>query len=218
MSGTFPLPNFTSVTIKSTAPTITTQAISGQRQAKQVAGQYWEIDAEMASLTRQEFAQVMGFMSLQRNSLYTFTIVIPVLSTATGDILKVAAANPGLSNTMVVASNVAAGGSTVAFDTAYNSNLFTGGSSASTGMRSGDFVKFSNHDKVYQLTGDVTFNSTGGGTMTIFPNLIDGVVGANTTIVYTDVPFTVYNKNATQEYSYAIGNENQITLNLQENI
>lgn len=216
MSGTFPVTDFNNVTIKSTAPTITTVAISGQRQAKQVAGQYWEIDAELVPLSRQGFASVMGFLSKQRNALLTFQITIPVLSTASGDVVAVGTANPGISDTMLVTSNVSAGGSTVAFDTAYNANLFTGGLSASSALRAGDFIKFSNHDKVYQITEDVTFNATGGGTMTIFPNLTDGIVGNTTQISYKNVPFTVFSKNSTQEYAYSTGDNNKITLQLQE--
>lgn len=215
MPGTLPITNFNNVTIKSVAPTITTVAISGQRQSKQVAGQYWEIEADYVPLTRNDFAAVMGFISKQRNSLFSFNVVIPVLSEPAGDIVGVAAANPGLPTTMAVTSNVSTGLSTVAFDTAYTANLFTGGLSASTAMRAGDFIKFSNHDKVYQITDDVTFNSTGGGTMNIFPNLVDTVT-TSTTIVYRSVPFTVFNKNDSQEYQYSVGNENTISLQLQE--
>ena len=216
MSGTFPVTDFDNVTIKSTAPTITTVAISGQRQSKQIAGQYFEIDIDLVPLSRAGFASVMGFLSKQRNALLSFQIVIPRISTASGDVVAVGAANTGLSDVMLVTSNVSAGGSTVAFDTAYNSSYFTGTLSANQGLRAGDFVKFSNHDKVYQITEDVTFNVTGGGTMTIFPNLTDGVVGSTTTITYKDVPFTVFSKNSTQEYAFGTGDNNKISLSLQE--
>lgn len=215
MPGTLPITDFNNVTFKSVAPTITTVAISGQRQSKQVAGQYWEIEADYVPLSRADFANVMGFMSKQRNSLYSFTVTIPVLSEPSGDVVAVAAANPGLSTTMAVTSNVSTGGSTVAFDTAYNASYFTGTLSASAGLRAGDFVKFSNHDKVYQITDDVTFNVTGGGTMSIFPNLVDSIT-TSTTITYRSVPFTVFSKNDSQEYQYSVGGENAITLQLQE--
>jgi hypothetical protein len=215
MPGSLPITDFKNVTIKSVAPTITTVAISGQRQSKQVAGQYWQIDADLVSLTRADFAAVMGFISKQRNGLYSFTAVIPVISEPAGDVKAVAEANPAVSQTMSITANAATGSSSVSFDTAYNSSLFTGSLSASKGLRAGDFIKFSNHDKVYQITDDVTFSASGGGTINFFPNLTDAVTTSHT-ITYRSVPFTVFNKNDTQEYEYAIGGDNQITLQLQE--
>tara|TARA_R110000868_G_scaffold64755_2_gene194388 strand:- start:193 stop:849 length:657 start_codon:yes stop_codon:yes gene_type:complete len=216
MPGTLTLTDFASVTVKSIAPTITTIAISGVRQSKQIAGQYWEIDAEYAHLDRKEFARVMGFLSKQRNSLYSFSLIVPVLSNTAGTVATVALANPGDSTVMTITANAATGASTVLFDTAYNSAKFSAaGVSASEGLLAGDFVKFSNHNKVYQLIEDVAFNGSGGGTLTFFPNLTDAVTTSDT-VVYTSVPFTVFSKNDTQEYQYGIGGENSVELSLQE--
>ena len=216
MPGSLSVTKFRGVNIKSVAPTITTTAISGVRQSKQIAGQYWEIDIDFSSLSRGEFANVMGFLSKQRNGLFTFSVTIPDLSEPAGDIHKVLDA--GGSSAMDVTSNVATGGSSVAFDTGFTSTDFTNaGADLNVGFRAGDFVKFSNHNKVYQITDDVVWNGTGGGTMNIFPNLIEAVTTSDT-IVYDNVPWLVFSKNDTQEYTYSIGGDNQISIQLQEAI
>jgi hypothetical protein len=215
MPGTLPYNDFTNVTIRSVAPTVTTLAVSGIRQSKQIAGQYWELDAEFASLGRGEFNEIMGFVSRQRNSLFTFDVVVPVISDSAGDIMKLRSSSQ-LSDAMVVTSNVARGQTQVAFDTAYDAAFFTAaGLNPARGMLAGDFIRFGNHNKVYQLTENVTFNATGGGFLNFFPNLIDPVP-VNTTITYNAVPFTVFSRNDIQEYQFGIGNENIINLQLLE--
>lgn len=214
MPGTITV-NSSSVTIKSTAPTITTTAVSGVRQSKQIAGQYWEIDAELSQLTRQDFARIMGFISKQRNSLFSFDIIIPVLSDSSGGINTVRLNTSG-NDTMAATSNVGVGSSQVAFDTAFSPSDFTQqGVDPDTALFAGDFIRFSNHNKVYQLTEDVVLNSTGGGTLNFFPNLIFPV-SSGEEILYYDVPFRVYSKNETQEYGFGIGNANDITLQVKE--
>jgi hypothetical protein len=216
MPGTLTLTGFNNVTVRTVTPTVATTSVSGISQRKQIAGQFWEFDVEYSHLSRKQFNQVMGFLSKQRNSLYSFTVTMPVLSDTSGSVATVAADNSGLSTTMTITGNAGTGSSSVNFDTAYNSSYFTSsGVDATEGLVAGDFIKFSNHDKVYQITDDVTFNASGGGTINFFPNLTDAVTTSDT-IVYTQVPFTVFNKRDTQEFQFGIGGENAITIQLQE--
>lgn len=216
MPGTLTVNKFRSANIKSVAPTITTTSISGVRQSKQIAGQRWEIDLDFSSLRRDEFAQVMGFIAKQRNGLFNFRVVIPDISEPAGDITVVAAANPGDTTTMTITGNAAVGANTVSFDTAYTSAKFaSAGADATKGLQAGDFIRFSNHEKVYQITDSVTFDASGSGDINFFPNLISAVTTSHT-IVYQDVPFTVFSKTDTQEYSFGIGGENAVSISLQE--
>lgn len=215
MPGTLPYNDFTSVTIRSVAPTVTTVAVSGIRQSKQIAGQYWELETEFASLSRGQFNEIMGFLSRQRNSLFSFDVVVPVISDSAGDIMTLRDLTEG-TDAMLVTSSVARGATQLAVDTAYNSALFgSAGLDPARAMLAGDFVRFGNHNKCYQLTENVTFNTTGGGVIKIFPNLIDPVP-INTAVTYHTVPFHVFSKNDQQEYQFGIGNENNIVLQLQE--
>jgi hypothetical protein len=64
--------------------------------------------------------------------------------------------------------------------------------SGNTGtLKKGDLIKFSNHDKVYMLTEDANLDGSSVNELNIYPSLVSEVTGS-TTIVYTDVPFTVY--------------------------
>ena len=65
-----------------------------------------------------------------------------------------------------------------------------------------DFIKFANHDKVYMVVADQADIST--GTLTIEPPLTTAI--SSSTIVYDNVPFTVYLTNDIQEFG-VVGND-----------
>jgi hypothetical protein len=218
MSGALPNTDFESVKITSNTPTMITTAVSGIRQAKQVASQFWTIEANYRPLTSREAKTIQGFIAKQRGSLYDFTVIIPTISTANGDINLVRAANPSTSDTMVTTANAALGTNSIAFDTAFNSSLFApAGGSATRGLQAGDYIKFAGHTKVYQIIEDVSFGATGGGTFTIFPNLMSAVTNGEQ-IIYNSVPFTVFNTETGQDVSFSIGDEVAISLKLQESL
>ena len=74
MSGIFPSsPAFSSLVVSSVQPTLVSRTISGRRQARQIAGQFFAMTATFPPMTRAEFAPIDAF-----------TLVLPVLSTAQG--------------------------------------------------------------------------------------------------------------------------------------
>lgn len=216
MSGTLTVNKFSSVVIRSIAPTVTTLAVSGYRQSKQLAAQYWELDVEYAALTRQEFARVMGFISKQRVGYGDFEMTIPEISLPAGDIRKIY--NNVTPTTMVAAAEASKGDSYVDFDTGFHASFFTdNGYDNTQGLVAGDFIRFTNHDKVYQLTDDVTFDSSGNGRLNLFPNLVEGV-NLNETITYYNVPFKVYLKSQTQDFGYNAERQTTVSLQLRESL
>ena len=63
----------------------------------------------------------------------------------------------------------------------------------------------------------MTVDSSGNGTLTIFP----GLYIAQTTsenVTYYDVPFTVFNLENSQEYQLTVGDQASMTLKLHESI
>lgn len=208
MSGTLPVNSFSTVTIKNNTPTAVSISLSGRSQRKQLAAQYWTIDAEYAPMDRSEAAQVMAFLNKQNNSLDSFNVVIPQYSRPAGTVAAL-----GGSPVLSVAANAAIGATaiTVDFDTITSANL----SDATQAFRAGDFIKFTNHNKTYQITDDVTINGSGGGTINIFPGLYTAITTSHD-VTYWDVPFTVFNTETTQEYSLTIGDEAAISLKLHE--
>jgi len=216
MSGTLSINSFNNVVIRSVAPTITTIAVSGVRQSKQLAAQYWEMDLEYAALTRADFARVMGFISKQRVGFGDFEMIIPEISRPAGDIRYIYTnVTP---QTMVATAEADAGDSYVDFDTGFQSTFFTNNGYDNTqGLVAGDFIRFTNHDKVYQLTEDVTFDVNGAGRLNLFPNLVEGV-NLNETIQFYDVPFKVYLKTQTQDFAYNAERQSTISLQVRESL
>ena len=80
-------------------------------------------------------------------------------------------------------------------------SITLGGTGTGT-LKAGDFIKFANHSKVYMVVADQSDIST--GTLTIEPPLTTAV--SSSTIVYDNVPFTVYLTNDIQEFG-VVGND-----------
>lgn len=218
MSGTLPVNNINAVTITSNTPSYVSTTLSGRRQVRQIASQYWQIEADFVPLTRREAGLISAFISNQGNNFSDWDIYLPDISSSHGSATVVAAANPGVSSAMLVASNTAAGATAVPFDTALNSSLFDAlGVAKELGLAAGDFVRFSNHSKVYQLTSDVEFSATGGGTLNIFPALRTAVT--TTTIVdWRLVAFRVFNTTPVNEITHSVNGTSEYTLKLQESL
>ena len=85
MSGTFPSsPAFNSLNVKSLQPTFVSRTISGRRQARQIAGQFFTMTATFPPMTREQFAPINAFVMKQRGQYETFQLVLPVLSSGLG--------------------------------------------------------------------------------------------------------------------------------------
>lgn len=218
MPGTLPNTDFYSVTVKEATPTITTTALSGQSQRKQLLAQLFELEIKYPALTRKETKEIMGFLNSNRNSLYDFSITLPEIGDTDGNITQVLADNGSLTGIIQLDGAASLGDSSIDFDSDCDSSYFaSSGVSASAGLVAGDFIKFANHNKVYKITSDVTFNATGGGTINIFPNLVADVPSL-TTVVYNQVPFLVYNADPMQKVDYGVSGYGNISLKLRESI
>lgn len=218
MSGTLPVNNINTVTITSNTPSYTSTTLSGRRQVRQIASQYWQIEAEFVPLSRREMGLLSAFISSQSNNFSDWDIYLPDISASHGSATQVAAANPGVSDVMTVSSNTTAGATSVPFDTALNSSYFTSlGVDATLGLAAGDFIRFSNHSKVYQLTSDITFDSTGSGTLNIFPALRTSVT-TSTTVDWRLVAFRVFNTTSVNEVTHNVDGTSEYTLKLQESL
>lgn len=213
MSGTLPINYFTKVTLKSNTPTATSVSMAGNRQSKQLAAQYWTMDCDYRPLQRSEIAQIMAFLNKQRNSLLSFDVVLPTHSRPDGSIKSIyTEATGGITTTGATYAIGTTANITVAF-ASLTANSFTGNSLSTTAFKAGDFVKFNGHSKTYQLTDDVVISSN-TATMNVFPGLFANVT-TGTSVVYWDVPFTVFNTQGTQEYSLGV-EANGLQLKLQE--
>ena len=180
MSGIFPSsPAFSSLVISSVQPTLVSRTISGRRQARQIAGQFFAMSATFPPMTRAEFAPIDAFIMKQRGQYETFTLVLPVLSTAQGS----PAGTPLIRGADQTGRTLATDG-------------WTGGVAI---FKAGDYIKL-DHDKVYKVVADVTSNASSSADtpITIEPALISSPAD-NSAITHTNIPFTVSLTTGVQE-------------------
>ena len=178
MSGTFPSsPGFTSTGFRSTSYNLSSTSVSGRTQVRGIGSQRWEFTASFPPMSRSEYGPINAFLVKQRGMLESFQIVLPIISTQSGDASGSKTANGALS----------AGATTV--------NL-QGGSGT---LKAGDVFKFANHNKVYMFTAD----RNGNGNVTFEPPLMTSVANGEG-LVITSVPFTVRLNNDVQEFNYAV--------------
>lgn len=173
MSGTLPVtPGPSTVTIRSTAPTLISIAQSLKEQRRTRGGQRWSFDFSWVNHTRAEFMPILAFLIALRGQFDTFTATIPGHDTPQGTWAGGTPLVDGASQT----------GRAIALK---------GFTASQTGVvKAGDFLKFGD-TKVYMATADA--NSDGSGkvaALAIEPALIVSPAN-NEAVVYTAVPFTL---------------------------
>jgi len=176
MAGAFPISsaNFDTLGIKSIQKTLISESASGKKLVRQIDGQKFGFTANIIIAKRSDvYGELMAFIMKQRSSKENFTIIPPEIEDARGT----ASGTP---------NGTASAGST---------SITLGGSGSGT-LKAGDFIKFTNHTKVYMVVEDQSDIST--GTLTIEPPLRTAV--SSTDITYNNVPFTVYLINDLQEF------------------
>ena len=139
MAGTFPTAGFTAMELQTNTRSRLTESVSGQTQRIKSGAQYWSFKLKSPPLSRSDFNAIYSFIIQQDGQVESFTVVPPVIASTTGTaagtvtVADVNTADPLLSTS--------AGSSSV-------------GVSGGTGtLKKGDLIKFSNHNKVYMLTG-----------------------------------------------------------------
>lgn len=176
MSGAFPISTakFQSLGIKSIQNTIISKSQSGKKLARQIDGQRFAFTARVIVAKRSDvYGELMAFIIKQRSGKENFTIVPPELEDARGT----ASGTP---------HGTASAGAT---------SITLGGTGTGT-LKSGDFIKFSNHNKIYMVVADQSDIST--GSLTIEPPLTTAI--SNSNISYDNIPFTVHLTNDVQEF------------------
>jgi hypothetical protein len=164
--------------IKSIQTTIISKSDSGKKLARQIDGQRFAFSVRIVTGNRSDiYGELMAFIIKQRSGKENFTIVPPEIKNARGT----------------------ASGSPTGTASAGATSITLGGTGTGT-LLSGDYIKFSNHDKVYMVVADQSDIST--GSLTIEPPLTTAV--SSTDIAFDNVAFTVYLTNDIQEFG-AVG-------------
>ena len=198
MSGTFPTAGFNVMEFKSNTQTRTTQTLSGRVQRAQINSQFFSFKLVSPPLTREEYMPIMAFIMKQGGKFDSFTVVPPIISSTRGT----------ASGTTTVADIISSDFSTAA--TSSTVPITNDGVSSGT-LKTGDFIKFSNHDKVYMLTEDVNLDGSTIVGLPIFPSLRTAV-SSSTTVQYNDVPFKVFLTSDAQQFN--VGNPKLFTYEI----
>jgi len=183
MSGAFPISSakFGTLGIRSNQTTIISKSDSGKRLVRQIDNQRWGFSVQIITAKRSDvYGDLMAFITKQRGSKETFTIIPPEIEDARGN----------EAGTVLVNGVHAVGDTTIAMDAF--------GADGAGRFKAGDFLKFASHTKVYMVVADVT-SSSNAATVTIEPPLITALAN-DSVVVYDNVPFTVYLTNDMQEF------------------
>ena len=183
MAGAFPISSagFSTLGIKSIQNTIISKSQSGKKLARQIDGQRFAFTAQIITGKRSDiYGELMAFIIKQRSQKENFTIIPPEIEDARGV----------ETGTLAVNGSHTVGDTTIAID----------GFAADTAnrLRSGDFIKFNGHTKVYMVVADVT-SSSGAATVTIEPPLTTAL-SDDEAVSYDNIPFTVHLTNDVQEF------------------
>lgn len=183
------------VSVSSWSPTLVSRAYSGKTQRRQRGGhiQRWRLSVRYAPLQRDEFMELWAFLAALRGQYSTFTLTIPTSIVPRGT----------WGGSPAVNGAVAAGQNTVRID---GLTALVAGA-----VKAGDFVKFSGHSKVYQVTADGTPDSGGELDLCIMPGLVTAL-SDNETVSFTSVPFTCILAADTQALDLAPGPEGTIAF------
>lgn len=163
-----------SVEVELNSRTVRTTSISGRQQVRSFGTSYYVVTLNFPPLTEEDRAQVKAKLTALRGGVNTFTIATKNFTDKKGS----SSASEG------IASSAAIGATTVTMD---NSNEF----------KPGEYIKFSNHTKAYQVI------SHSGTTLTIEPPLQTAITGSDT--VESGSNFTMTCRLADDNISYTQG-------------
>ncbi len=169
----------------SNSPTTATESKALIQHVRKIPAQRWEFTLTTVPLNKAEIRQLMSWVFNQNGRYGVFDTTLPVYSKPRG----VASGSP------IVRTAATAGSTQIqmqGFSGPVNGQLLAG-----------DFVRFANHSKVYQVTADVNSNVSGQLTLSIFPQL-RADIPLGTQAIVKDVPFTVRLIRDAQEFDSAV--------------
>lgn len=166
-----PLVNIERVIFRHIVPTTVSRSISGARQGQDFGGGYWRLSVDLRPLNYREAKRVAAFYNSLNGRVDTFTYYLPDnIETSTpyrGDIFVNGASQTG---------------------TEINVN---GMIPARTVLHQGDFIKFENARKVYQVQEDLISDALGEGVLKLHMPIVGTLPINGESVVYRSIPWTV---------------------------
>jgi hypothetical protein len=200
MAGSFPTANFKTMSWRSNNNIVTTETLTNKIFSKDIGGHYWSFTLKSVPLLRADFDPIWSFLVQQKGSFDTFTVVPPDINSTKGTFT-----NSSGTNLPIGVSASAGATSVIATPT------------GSGTLKAGDLIKFSNHDKIYMLTADVTLSNGSAETLNIFPALISGVTNAND-VLTEDISIKVRLTNDVQTFSTGVDDVFEYEIDVRESL
>lgn len=201
---TFPSsPEFESINFKINTPLIKTQTNSGKITRVAMGHQYYSFTVRYPNITARDLGVVSGFVGSVLGGYSAFEIVLPKLS------YTKATESADAGRTFTVSATTSSGSVNVSYSV-------SGSNTASKEFfAAGDFIKFSNHSKVYQVTEASSTNGSSVGTLVVAGALVEDLPSGST-ITRNAVPFTVILSGDEQEFDTGIGGISSLQLDMRE--
>jgi hypothetical protein len=172
---TFPTsPKPRAISVTSVAPTYHSISHSLRQLTRSRGGQFWTVEMEFPPMTRSDFSPMWAFLVKQRGRYKSFNFVMPE-----HEPLGVATGTPTVNGVHSSGRAIQTQGWTT---------------SVIDIMKSGDFLKFANHDKVYMMTSDANSNESGEAVLNIEPALQESLANGEA-VLATDIPFKMRFEN-----------------------
>lgn len=183
------------VRFASNSPNIGSESKSLIQSIRSIPGHRWEFTLQSVRLNEADSRKCFSWQVRQSGRKNVFDVVLPKYSKPKG----VASGSPKV-------RTAAAAGSTQVQLKGF-AGLVVGQ------LLDGDFIRFSNHSKVYMVAADVSSNVSGQLTIEIFPQLTKAVP-LDTALIVRDVPFSMRQVRDIQEFELSTSDSGFVTLEL----
>lgn len=170
----------TSLEIKAWHNTRMSVSQSGRSQVADYGGGYFEIDLE-TSLPRNIAKHITAFLGARHGGGERFKLCLPGILDSSSNY-----------NGTIAVSGANQAGSLLNVNAAINKTI----------LKAGDYISLDSHDKVYQVTGDVTTDGSGNAVIHVSPDLVTAPIDDDA-VIYRDVPLMVVYTGDTVSYSYS---------------
>lgn len=185
-------------TARHVSNTAVSRSLSGTRQAFSYGGGYWELAVSFPPLNYEKAKVTAAFLNSLNGRAQTFRFKLPPNIVGNSDY--------GGSIFVKGALQV---GTQINVDGMAPNQLI---------LKTGDFIKFANADKVYQVAANLVSDSSGEGVLTLHMPVVGSLPLDNEKVVYNphEVEFTVALSEDTTEWAIDSFVRSQWSLNLEE--
>jgi hypothetical protein len=190
-------PSFSGISFKTNTPTLTTETFSGKSRRTGYGTSFYSWQVKYPTLTAVESSIITGYLSQTYGPAFSFEIILPEIShTNSLTPITTGATTNG---------SVSKGVKTVTLAGCGNTKTLIGG----------DYIKFANHSKVYQVVGTATSNSAGAMQLYFSGSLVADVP-SGTVIEFDDVKFTAIVDADVQQYDIGVGGFTSLSVSMRE--